>query len=387
MALAILFPTFDHPAVEERYASWQSEMLARRAAGAGSHTLFYEHDETLADLAADTDAEYLLAITDPLILIAPSTVEALRAAIADGRVAIPVSNEPGREEQRASLPEPYMTIRQFEEMADRLARRGDTTLPVAWGEEDPGAFLCTRAFAIQNRRTIRDALRGEQAVIARSAYAHRWAALRAQERLDLLERIPRDAHSILEFGCAEGLLGRAVKERQKARIVGIELDQQAAAKARKRLDDVYCGDVRELINIMTERFDFIVGGDILEHLDDPWSFLVDLRQVSAPGGRLLLSIPNAANWSIVADLLRGRFDYTYIGITCAGHLRFFTRQTIADALSIAGWEVVTIDPQPTIETREFEAMLANLRAAGITHSAEELAAPGYYVVARNPVRR
>lgn len=388
MPLAILFPTFEHPAVEERYASWQSELMARRAAGAGVRTFFYDEDETLSELARDVEDELFLVITDPLILVAPATIIMLqRALTADVGAVVPVSNEAARQEQRASIPEPYMTIRQFDDMASRFAAREDASVRLTWGAENPGAYLCRRDFAIRSRRGVAAALEGEAVAVAPCAYAHRWAALRAQERLDLLERIPADVRTVLEFGCAEGLLGGAVKKRQKAHVVGIELDRDAAAIARKRLDDVYCGDVRSIINIINDRFDFIVGGDILEHLDDPWSFLIDLRRVSSPGGRLLLSIPNAANWSIVADLLRGRFDYTYIGIACAGHLRFFTKQTIIDALTIAGWEVASIEPQPAIENREFEAMLANFRAAGIAHSPEELAAPGYYVVARNPARR
>lgn len=388
MPVAILFPTFEHPAVEERYASWQSELLARRAAGAGARTYFYDDEETLGELARDVDAEFFLVVTDPLILVGAATLAAMhRALTADVNAALPVSNEAARTEQRAPVPEPYMTVRQFEDMASRFAAREDAPVRLTWGAENPAAYLCRRDFALRSRKSIACALQGESVSIAPSAYAHRWAALRAQERLDLLERIPADVRSVLEFGCAEGLLGGAVKKRQKARVVGIELDREAAAIARKRLDDVYCGDVRSIINIISDRFDFIVGGDILEHLDDPWSFLVDLRRVSAAGGRLLLSIPNAANWSIVADLLRGRFDYTYIGITCAGHLRFFTKQTIVDALTIAGWEVSSIEPQPSIVNREFESMLANFRAAGIAHSTEELSAPGYYVVARNPARR
>ena len=100
--------------------------------------------------------------------------------------------------------------------------------------------------------------------------------------------------------------------------------------ARKRIDDVYCGDAREIVALIREKFDWIIGGDIVEHLDEPWSFLSELRRVAKPGGHLLLSIPNIAHAALIADLLRGRFDYVYMGLTCVGHLRFFTRRTIED---------------------------------------------------------
>lgn len=217
--------------------------------------------------------------------------------------------------------------------------------------------------------------------VAPAAYVHRWTPLRAQSRADLLPRVPLTAKKILEFGCAEGLLGQEIKRRQKCRVVGIEVDEQAAAKARKRLDDVYCGDATELIDIIDQKFDCIIGGDVLEHLDDPWSFLKGLREIATPGATLLLSIPNIANWAIIADLLQNRFDYAYIAITCAGHLRFFTRSTIKDMLEIAGWSVVGIEQQTPITNSNTKTFLEKLQQAGLDTS-PDLLAPGFYVLAR-----
>ncbi|MFP5246216.1 MAG: class I SAM-dependent methyltransferase, partial [Thermoanaerobaculia bacterium] len=207
--------------------------------------------------------------------------------------------------------------------------------------------------------------------------------LRGQTRFDLLARISPQAKSILEFGCGEAPLGEALKRRQKCRVVGIELDPAAAAIAQKRIDAVYRGDVREIVEILDERFDWIVGGDIVEHLDEPWSFLAELRRVAAPGGHLLLSLPNLANASIISDLLRGRFDYVYMGLTCVGHLRFFTRQSLVDMLTIAGWTVVEITPQDPVPTAAQEELLRALDASVFPYSKDDVTATGYYVIARN----
>ena len=86
---------------------------------------------------------------------------------------------------------------------------------------------------------------------------------------------------------------------------------------------------------------------------------------------------------MLSDLIRGRFDYVYMGLTCVGHVRFFTRRTIEEMLSIAGWTVVEIAPQETVVTRGREELLAALAAARIPHSKEDLVPAGYYVVARN----
>ena len=59
----------------------------------------------------------------------------------------------------------------------------------------------------------------------------------------------------------------------------------------------------------------------LEHLPDPAAVLARLRTRLTPGGHLVLSIPNVANWAMRLGLLAGHFDYTNRGIldppTCA----------------------------------------------------------------------
>jgi 2-polyprenyl-3-methyl-5-hydroxy-6-metoxy-1,4-benzoquinol methylase len=262
------------------------------------------------------------------------------------------------------------------------ARR--STERVRWQMHDAGAFLC-RTNAIRKLRTpLQRVIEGQDVVVAKDVLVHRWASLRGQTRIDLLDRIPADARNVLEFGCGEAPLGAALKKRQRVRVVGVELDRAAAAIARKRIDDVYEGDVREIVSILDERFDVIVGGDIVEHLDEPWSFLGDLRRICTPGGKLLLSLPNVAHASIIADLLQGRFDYVYMGLTCVGHLRFFTRRSIEEMLDIAGWEVVSMEPQSLAITAEQTRLLDGLRGAGIPFAEDEVAPTGFYVTARNP---
>jgi 2-polyprenyl-3-methyl-5-hydroxy-6-metoxy-1,4-benzoquinol methylase len=388
MNLTLVYPRYRHAALEEQYASWQSEMLLRDALqGAKFHP--YELHHSLAEAMARVDTEYVLVVSDPLLLPGAGLAKGLLAALeAPGaEAAVPVSNESANASQRQAPAEPYLTLRQFEDAAAAIAQQPPAVEVVEWDAGDPGIFLCRTATVRGREVDPAQALRGRRVAIARNIYVHRWISLRSQNRLDLLELVPLDAKEILEFGCGEALLGQAIKARQKARVVGIELDPEAAKEAAKRIDDVFCGDVREIVGLVKQQFDWIIGGDILEHLDEPWSFLTELRKLSTPGGHLLLSIPNIANWAIVADLLKGRFDYTYIGITCAGHLRFFTRRTIDEMLRIAGWSVVAITPQPPIVNSELAALEQKLQNAGIDYSREDLLAPGWYVVAKSEGRR
>lgn len=379
--IAVLFPRFDHPAIEERYASWQAELLLR---GQASEVQFYEEEEEARDAVSAVEAELVFVITDPMLLCSPKLLARLAAAMGDAEAIVPVTNEARHPRQQRPGTHPYTTLRELQRRQEEIEREPAAIERVAWDESDPAAYLCRTSMLDTIKAKPRLALRGRTVAISSSDYVHRWSSMRGQVRHDLLERISTDARSVLEFGCGEAPLGAALKARQKCRVVGVELDKQAAAIARRRIDDVYQGDVRQIINIIDEQFDWIIGGDIVEHLDDPWSFLAELRGIAKPGGHLLLSLPNLSNASVIADLLQGRFDYVYMGLTCVGHLRFFTRRSIEELLALSGWTPVEITPQQLAVTPEANELMEKLAAANVSFSREELLASGYYVVARKP---
>jgi hypothetical protein len=63
MSPAVLFPRFDHPAIEERYASWQSQTLLR--GGGADEFVIYDVEEPASLAAATLDSDHVLVVTDP----------------------------------------------------------------------------------------------------------------------------------------------------------------------------------------------------------------------------------------------------------------------------------------------------------------------------------
>jgi SAM-dependent methyltransferase len=88
-----------------------------------------------------------------------------------------------------------------------------------------------------------------------------------------------------------------------------------------------------------ERFDVIVAADVLEHLPRPDGLLESLVPLFAPGGVLMLSLPNVANVAVRASLAAGRFAYTDRGILDRTHLRFYTRATARALLAGTGYRI------------------------------------------------
>src|SRR5438270_13933851 len=69
---------------------------------------------------------------------------------------------------------------------------------------------------------------------------------------------------VLDVGCANGYLGKILKDRG-CTVVGVELEEAAADEAKEILDEVVVGSAETLDLVKelgAERFDVIVFGDV-----------------------------------------------------------------------------------------------------------------------------
>lgn len=174
----------------------------------------------------------------------------------------------------------------------------------------------------------------------------------------LLTLVGRNAR-VLDVGCSTGYLARRLAE-QGCTVVGIEVDSRAAELARDTCEDVLVGDVETMhLPFEPASFDVVLCGDTIEHLRDPKHFLGRVRPLLGPEGRLVLTTPNVANWSMRLGLLFGRWRYTDRGILDRTHLHLFTRRTLVETLEGAGFRIATLDftvPVPAIRSSSVEAL-------------------------------
>jgi glycosyltransferase involved in cell wall biosynthesis/Flp pilus assembly protein TadD/2-polyprenyl-3-methyl-5-hydroxy-6-metoxy-1,4-benzoquinol methylase len=148
-------------------------------------------------------------------------------------------------------------------------------------------------------------------------------------RPEVVALIPETARRILDIGCGAGRLGALVKARQPAEIVGVELQHEAAARARQCLDRVIDQSVEDpQLDFPVGQFDCVVCADVLEHLREPAAVLSRIRRWLTPDGCLVASIPNVRHHSVVGALLQGNWTYESAGLLDADHVRFFTRREI-----------------------------------------------------------
>jgi len=169
-------------------------------------------------------------------------------------------------------------------------------------------------------------------------------------RRELIVNITSRDNRVLEVGCAEGSTCYELKTSGRAsETVGVEINPDAAQKAAKKIDHVICGDVESLEfgkhPLIEASFDYIICGDVLEHLKDPWRQLERLLKLLKPGGMFICSLPNVRYYAVSLRLVFGDdWTYTNAGILDSTHLRFFTRSTGMKMLAEAGLEELSSDP-------------------------------------------
>jgi len=159
--------------------------------------------------------------------------------------------------------------------------------------------------------------------------------------------VPDAAAAILDLGCASGALGAALKRRQDACVVGIEIDEAYAGDAAARLDRVIVGGVAEVLErgeLEGERFDCVVAADVLEHLVEPWMALERAVGLLGPGGRVVVSLPNARSLELFVNVgLRGSWPRRDQGLFDRTHLRWFTLADGRRLMEGAGLEIERVE--------------------------------------------
>jgi 2-polyprenyl-3-methyl-5-hydroxy-6-metoxy-1,4-benzoquinol methylase len=169
------------------------------------------------------------------------------------------------------------------------------------------------------------------------------AGLRSASSTDELSLIPVPPPArLFEVGCGGGQL--LLRARARGYLVeGIDLDPRAVAFAGEQLGLPVRNIPLEAL-APEERYDVIVLFGVLEHVAEPRGMLVRLRDHLAPGGALVIGVPNAASLNRrVSRLSRHDWDM----FLEPGHLYHYDIRTlgalaVAAGLALVRWRTATI---------------------------------------------
>jgi SAM-dependent methyltransferase len=160
----------------------------------------------------------------------------------------------------------------------------------------------------------------------------------ARELLARLERYVEKG-ALVDLGCWVGFLLDEARARGWDPVVGVEPSTFASGFAREQLNlDVRTDDLMTA-DLPAGRHQAVVLGDVIEHLPDPAAALDRVRDLLAPGGAIMLMLPDAG--SRLARLMGTRWWSVN-----PSHVHYFTRSSLARLLLDRGFELRYLGTAP-----------------------------------------
>jgi hypothetical protein len=144
----------------------------------------------------------------------------------------------------------------------------------------------------------------------------------SEDRLNCLEQVAKD-YRIIHFGCADhvGLISKKIKEKKwlhdrlalvSSRCVGLDQNVEALKYISEELGRQDCykyilGEDKLPEVIVKNHWDILIMGEILEHVDNPVSFLKTIKEIFSPFcDRLVITVPNAFSFENMVFSLKNK---------------------------------------------------------------------------------
>lgn len=206
-------------------------------------------------------------------------------------------------------------------------------------------------------------------------------------RPDLINLVTEDTYkkiNVLEIGCGCGATSTYLKGRfPLANTFGVELVPEAANIAKCVMNTI-CANIEDLEFPWEEDFfDYVIMGDVLEHLREPSTVLKRLYKYIKKGGHIIISMPNMKHFSVMIPLIMNdEFTYTNAGILDTTHLKMYTRTEIIRLVQNSGYSLEHIHPIiVNTQSEQTAAFVKALTQLSINQDSEQYLAYQYIIKA------
>lgn len=149
--------------------------------------------------------------------------------------------------------------------------------------------------------------------------------------------------NVLEIGCDCGATLWGIKKSfPNSTTYGVEINE-AATKIANCFTEAIVGNIEDE-NLPYEKnsMDYIIFGDVLEHLRNPEKTILYIKSILKKDGYIIANIPNLMHISVIDSLLHGNFTYTETGLLDKTHIHFFTYNEIVKMFNGSGYKIIDI---------------------------------------------
>lgn len=155
------------------------------------------------------------------------------------------------------------------------------------------------------------------------------------------------AASLLELGLGHGITTGVFEQHFKRHVV-VDASPAVIENFHQRFPDSSVEIAESYFETFDtpERFDVIMFGYILEHVDDPVQILKHFRRFLAPGGRMFVTVPNAEvlnrRLGHLAGLLPDMQELSEHDLLL-GHKRYYTVESLRKDIEQAGYAIQRLE--------------------------------------------
>lgn len=155
-----------------------------------------------------------------------------------------------------------------------------------------------------------------------------------ERALRVLNRLCPNRGKLLEIGCFAGIFLNRIRQ-DGWDVTGLEPDLAIGAYARSKYGLNVLNGTLPSRSLGAASFDAAVLLHVIEHMPDPAANLREIRRLLRPGGVFVVETPrfNSLSFKIL-----GRRERSIQN--CAGHIYYFTEQTLRALLERNGFKVV-----------------------------------------------
>lgn len=171
---------------------------------------------------------------------------------------------------------------------------------------------------------------------------------RLDDRIKFITENVKPQSQVLDCGSFLGYISNEISKKDCS-VVGIEANHLLVKEAQNKFPQIkfICGDVMNLRKHFNRRkFDYVIAGEIVEHLINPDIWFQNVRYVLKPRGKIILTTQNSNGIQFRIRMLLGKFRWDF------DHFRLYSTTEIKEQVSKNNFKILKIKIIPVSKIGE-----------------------------------